>query len=383
MNSAHATHAGAFLSIDLDAICSNWCALSARLNGTVCSAVVKADAYGLGARRVGAALYTVGCRHFFVAHLSEGLDLRPALPADATIYVLHGVPPGAEADCAAQGLVPVLNSRQQIDSWRALAHALGQRLPAIVQVDSGMARLGLSASELLQLSDDPSAFDGIHVAYVMSHLACADEPAHPANAAQLARFVAARRLLPAAPATLSNSSGIFLGSAFHFDLARPGAALYGIAPVPGQANPMLPVVTLQAKVMQTRTVEAGTSVGYGGHWVAPHTSRIATVSVGYADGYLRSLSNQGSAWLGAVELPLVGRVSMDTITLDVTALPDNAIRPGTLVDLLSPRHTVDDVAARAGTIGYEILTSLGQRYLRRYEGGAASTPSQRLKTSSP
>ncbi len=383
MNSAHATHAGAFLSIDLDAICSNWCALSARLNGTVCSAVVKADAYGLGARRVGAALYAVGCRHFFVAHLSEGLDLRPALPADATIYVLHGVPPGAEADCAAQGLVPVLNSRQQIDSWRALAHALGQRLPAIVQVDSGMARLGLSASELLQLSDDPSALDGIHVAYVMSHLACADEPTHPANAAQLARFVAARRLLPAAPATLSNSSGIFLGSAFHFDLARPGAALYGIAPVPGQANPMLPVVTLQAKVMQTRTVEAGTSVGYGGHWVAPHTSRIATVSVGYADGYLRSLSNQGSAWLGAVELPLVGRVSMDTITLDVTALPDNAIRPGTLVDLLSPRHTVDDVAARAGTIGYEIVTSLGQRYLLRYDGGAASTTSQRWTTSSP
>ena len=366
-NAVNHTNAGALLSIDLDAICSNWHALSARLKGAACAAVVKADAYGLGAGRVGAALYAVGCRHFFVAHLGEGIDLRPVLPTEASIYVMHGVPPGAEAECAAHGLVPVLNSGQQIAAWRAQARSLGRLLPALVQVDSGMARLGLSAAELQQLSGDPTAFDGIAVAYVMSHLACADEPDHPANAAQLASFIAARRLLPAAPATLANSSGIFLGEAFHFDLARPGAALYGVAPVPGQPNPMRPVVRLQGKVIQTRTVAAGAGVGYSFSWVAPRTSRIATVSVGYADGYLRSLSSKGSVWLGNVELPLVGRVSMDTITIDASALPEDAMGPGTLVDLLSPQHTIDDVAARAGTIGYEILTSLGHRFQRSYQ----------------
>jgi len=362
------THgAGALLSIDLTAICDNWRLLRARVAPGDCAAVVKADAYGLGASRVGPALAGAGCEHFFVAHLDEGMALRPHLPAQATVYVMHGVPPGAEAECAAHGLVPVLNSRQQIDAWRDVAISLGRRLPAIVQVDSGMARLGLSAPELQLLARDPSIFDGIAVAYVMSHLACADEPDHPANAAQLANFVAARRLLPTAPATFANSSGIFLGSAYHFELARPGAALYGVAPVPGKLNPMRPVVRLQGKVIQTRTVAAGAAVGYSGSWIAPQASRIATVSVGYADGYLRSLSGRGAAWLGKVELPLVGRVSMDTITVDITALLETAVSPGTLLDLLSPQHTVDEVAARAGTIGYEILTSLGSRYERRYE----------------
>ena len=339
MNSINPSHAGALLTIDLDAICSNWLVLKARLSSTDCAAVVKADAYGLGALRVAPALYRVGCRHFFVAHLGEGIELRPVLPADAAIYVMHGLPPGAEAECAAHGLVPVLNSRQQIDAWGALAAGRGQKLPAMVQVDSGMARLGLSARELRQLSHSPSAFDGIAVAFVMSHLACADEPEHPANAAQLASFVASREMLPKAPATFANSSGIFLGPEFHFDLARPGAALYGVAPVPGQANPMQAVVRLQGKVMQTRRVEAGAAVGYGMSWVAPRDSRIATVSVGYADGYLRSLGGRGSAWLGEVALPLVGRVSMDTITIDVSALPDDATLPGTLIDLLvTPSH---------------------------------------------
>lgn len=373
MNSINQANAGALLTIDLEAICHNWAALKARLSGVACAAVVKADAYGLGARQVAPALYRAGCRHFFVAHLGEGLDLRPVLPANASIYVLHGVPPGAQAECAAHGLMPVLNSRQQIDAWRAEAARLARRLPAIVQVDSGMARLGLSAPELQQLSRDPSAFEGIAVAYVMSHLACADEPDHPANAAQLANFLAARRLLPRAPATFANSSGIFLGPAFHFDLVRPGAALYGVAPVPGQKNPLQPVVRLQGKVIQIRTVDAGAAVGYGMSWVAPGSSRIATVSVGYADGYLRSLSATGSAWLGPVELPLVGRVSMDTITINVSALPDDALGAGTLVDLLSPQHGVDELAARAGTIGYEVLTSLGHRYQRCYQNDPAGS----------
>lgn len=374
MNTGSTHGAGALLTIDLEAICSNWRLLRARVGPADCAAVVKADAYGLGALQVGPALAAAGCRHFFVAHLDEAITLRPHLPAQATVYVLHGVPPGAEAECAAHGLVPVLNSRQQIDAWRAVAARLGRRLPAIVQVDSGMARLGLSAPELQQLADDPSAFDGVSVACVMSHLACADEPAHPANAAQLASFAAARRLLPSAPATLANSSGIFLGPAYHFDLARPGAALYGVAPMPGRPNPMQPVVRLQGKVIQTRTVAAGAAVGYSLSWAAAQASRIATVSVGYADGYLRSLSGRGAAWLGEVELPLVGRVSMDTITINISALPEGAIVPGTLVDLLSPQHNVDELAARAGTIGYEILTSLGGRYERRYLAGPSVLP---------
>ncbi|MEO8120365.1 MAG: alanine racemase [Rhodoferax sp.] len=367
MTNTCSTHgAGALLSIDLAAICDNWRLLRAKVGPADGAAVVKADAYGLGASQVGPALAGAGCKHFFVAHLDEGLALRPHLPGQATVYVMHGLPPGAEAECAAHGLVPVLNSRQQIDAWRDMAISLGRRLPAIVQVDSGMARLGLSAPELQQLAREPSAFDGIAVAYVMSHLACADEPDHPANAAQRENFVTARRGLPAAPATFANSSGIFLGPAYHFELARPGAALYGVAPVPGQPNPMRPVVRLQGKVIQTRTVAAGAAVGYGFSWVAPHTSRIATVSVGYADGYLRSLSGRGAAWLDGAALPLVGRVSMDTITVDITALPEEAIGPATLLDLLSPQHTVDEMAARAGTIGYEILTSLGSRYERSY-----------------
>ena len=363
------SRAGAVLSIDLAAIRDNWQLLRDRLGQTDCAAVVKADAYGLGAARVAPVLAAAGCRHFFVAHLDEAIALRPHLPARASIYVLHGVPPGAEPECAAHALVPVLNSRPQIDAWRDVASAAGRRLAAIVQVDTGMSRLGLSPAELDALAADPTAFDGIDIVFVMSHLACADEPGHPANAAQLERFVAARRQLPAAPATFANSSAIFLGADYHFDLARPGAALYGVAPTAGAPNPMRPVVRLQGKVIQTRSLEAGAAVGYGHAWVAPRPTRLATVSVGYADGYLRSLSGKGSAWLDGVELPVAGRVSMDTITIDVSALPAGAVGPGTLVDLLSPQQGVDALAARAGTIGYEVLTSLGSRYARHYLGG--------------
>jgi len=358
------------LTIDLRAICDNWRALKARVGGADCAAVVKADAYGLGAAQVAPALAAAGCRHFFVAHLAEGLALRPLLPASATVFVLHGAPPGAEAECAAQGLVPVLNSRQQVQAWRALAARLGRRLPAIVQVDSGMSRLGLSGAELNQLAAEADSYTGIAVLCVMSHLACAEQQDHPANAMQRERFIAARRLLPAAPASFANSSGIFLGPQYHFDLARPGAALYGVAPVAGASNPMRPVVRLQAKVMQMRTVDAGAPVGYGFSWRATQASRIATVSVGYADGWSRSLSNRGAAYFDGVALPLVGKVSMDTLTLDASALAEGVLQPGTLVDLIDTCHGVDAVAAQAGTIGYEVLTSLGSRYERHYTGDA-------------
>jgi alanine racemase len=232
-----------------------------------------------------------------------------------------------------------------------------------------MARLGLPADEVARLAMDRRLLDGVDVALDMSHRACADEPDHPANAAQRARFEAARALLPDAPASFANSSGLFLGPAFLFDLARPGAALYGVNPTPGRPNPMRSVVRLQGRVIQTRPVQAGEAVGYGWSWRAPAATRIATVSVGYADGWLRSLSNRGAAFFGDAALPFAGRVSMDSVTLDAGALPDGALAPGTLVDLLGPAQDVDAVAAAAGTIGYEILTSLGARYARRYVGG--------------
>lgn len=361
--------AGARLTIDLDAIVANWRLLKQRVGHADCAAVVKADAYGLGASRVAPALAAAGCRQFFVAHLDEAVALKPHLPAGTTLSVLHGAMPGTEGVFVEHGIRPVLNSRAQIDGWRALAHRLDRELDAAIQVDTGMARVGLAPDELRALACDRDALVGVRVALVMSHLACADEPAHPANARQLRRFVEARRMLPAAPASFANSSGVFLGPDYHFDLARPGAALYGVAPVPGAENPMRPVVRLEGRVVQTRRIEADTPVGYAEGWRSTRPTRIATIAVGYADGWLRALGNRVSGWVGEVELPIVGRVSMDTITLDASALADDALPPGSSVELLGVRQGVDAVAAAAGTIGYEILTSLGNRYARRYAGG--------------
>jgi alanine racemase len=255
-----------------------------------------------------------------------------------------------------------------------LAHRLDRELGAIVQVDTGMARLGLDERELCKLTDDRDAFLGLRVELVMSHLACADKPTHPANAAQLERFVAARWRLPQAPASLANSSGVFLGSEFHFDLVRPGAALYGLAPVADASNPMRPVLRLQARVIQVRDLPPATPVGYGHAWTSDRPARIATASIGYADGWLRSLGGRASVWAGDVELPMVGRVSMDTVTIDATALPPGALAAGDAVDLIGPHGDVDRVTAQAGTIGYEMLTRLGRRFARVYRGGGDGEP---------
>lgn len=365
-NSQHST-AGAVLCIDLGAICDNWRSLRGRLAaGAECAAVVKADAYGLGARQVVPALYRAGCRRFFVAHLDEAIALRPLLADDAAIHVLHGAHPGAEAEFVAHRIIPVLNSLPQVAAWRRLAERLDKMLPALLQVDTGMARLGLAVDEVDAIAGDRALLNGIDLRFVISHLASAEDQASPANPAQLARFRAALARLPQAKASLANSSGIFLGGDYHFDLVRPGAALYGVAPVAGQANPLRPAIRLQGRVVQTRCIAPGTAVGYAHTWTASRRSRIATVAVGYADGYLRSLSNRGHAFLDGVRLPLVGNVSMDTITVDITDLPEGRIGEGALLDLVDPVHDVDAIAARAGTIGYEILTSLGNRYARRY-----------------
>ena len=355
--------AGALLTIDLRAIVENYRILQAQIGAATCGAVVKADAYGLGAAKVAPALFAAGCRHFFVAHLEEGIALRRALSNAAAIYIMHGVFPGGEPACIAHDLVPVSNSPAQLARWAEQARRSGRRLPAIIQVDTGMARFGVDPADLPALADDLRAL-ALH--FVMSHLACADTPGDPANADQRARFDAARAQLPPAPATLAASSGIFLGPSFHDDLVRPGAALYGVAPTPGAFNPMRGVIRLDAKIVQLRDVPAGTPIGYGHSARTTAPARLATIAVGYADGYLRSGSSHGDAWFGDIPLPIMGRVSMDSIVLDASASPANALREGSTVELIGPHRGVDAVAADADTIGYEILTSLGRRYHRRY-----------------
>jgi len=363
--------AGARLSIDLEAVCDNWRLLRARLGRAECAAVVKADAYGLGAEVVAPALFAAGCRHFFVAHLSEGLRLREVLDASAEIYVLHGLHPGAEAECVGRGLTPVLNSLAQVAAWQAAAGRAGRALPAVLQVDTGMARLGMEAAEWTLLASTPARLAGIDVRFVMSHLVSAEDHADPTSARQLDRFLTLRERMPGLRASLANSSGIFLGADYHFDLVRPGAALYGVAPVRGRPNPMRPVIRLQGQVLQIRSIAAGTPVGYSHTWVAPRDTRIATVAVGYADGYLRSQGNRGRVMFEGKSLPVVGTVSMDTITVDATEVPPGRIMEGSLIDLADAENGVDAIAERAGTIGYEILTSLGHRYARHYLGGDA------------
>ena len=347
----------------------NYRRLCAELGAAACAAVVKADAYGLGMARVAPALARAGARTFFVAQLEEATALRAMFPVEVEIYVLNGLGAGPVAEFQAGRVHPVLNSLGEIDAWAAAARAAGRALPAAVHIDTGISRLGLPDDELEALAADRGRLAGIDLRYLLSHLACADRPEHPLNAEQLRRFRAARARLPDAPASLANSSGIFLGADYHLDLARPGVALYGVNPTPGQPNPMRQVVRLQGKILQVREIDASRTVGYGATHRAAGPTRIATVAVGYADGYLRSLSNRGSAWLGDRRVPVVGRVSMDLITLDVTGASAEAARPGAFVDLIGADLSTDEVAEAAGTIGYEILTSLGRRYHRVYRGG--------------
>jgi alanine racemase len=362
--------AGAVLEIDLAGIAENWRRLGARLKpGARAAAVVKADAYGLGLAQVAPALAAAGCSLFFVATLDEGLALRRLLPA-AEIAVFNGLLAGTEGEFGQARLIPVLNDLGQIAAWGAQASTAA--LPAMIQVDTGMARLGLSPSELATLAAEPGRLPGLPLRAIVSHLACADEPWHPLNAAQLAAFGAALRSLsagrPPAPASLAASSGILLGPDYHFDIVRPGAALYGINPTPGAVNPMAQVVRLKGRILQLRDVDRGVSVGYGAAHRMERPGRIATVAVGYADGWFRSSIDRGSAGIAGQRVPIVGRISMDLLTLDVTDIAPELARPGAFVDLIDEQHDVDAVAAAAGTIGYEVLTALGRRYQRVYRG---------------
>jgi len=362
---------GATLAVDLDAVVANWRRIKARVGRSAVAGIVKADAYGLGLAQVGPALYRAGCRDFFVARLGEGRRLRGAVPAvEAAIYVLDGFAADAAEAFLADKLRPVLNDLGQIAAYATLAKREGRKLAAALHVDTGMNRLGLPPGEADIVAADPARLAGIELALVMSHLVASEEASNPINARQLAAFAKTRARFPGLRASLANSSGVFLGSEYHLDLVRPGVALYGGNPLPGQPNPMVQTIELKAKIVQVRSIDRGESVGYGATHIAASPARIATVPVGYADGYPRSLSGRGTALVQGVRVPVVGRVSMDLITLDVTALAADAARPGTTVTLLGGALDVDAVGETAGTISYEVLTRLGQRYHRVYKGGA-------------
>lgn len=363
--------AGGRLTIDLGALADNWRTLAAISPDSECAAVVKANAYGIGTAEATRALCAAGAKTFFVAHPSEARAAREAA-TDATIYVLNGLPPGACDLLASLRARPVLGSREEIEEWGAFVRATGADEAAAIHVDTGMARLGLSPDEARALL--PGVL-GFRPALLMSHLACADEPERPETEAQRALFAELRALLPETPASLSNSAGTLLARTsdgdLGFDLRRPGVSLYGSMPIEGRSSPLKPVVRLQARVIQVRDAAAGDPVGYGGAERLKRASRLAILSLGYADGILRACGSEdgrpgATAFAGKIPCPFVGRISMDLIAVDATDAP--AVKRGDWIEILGDHIGVDDLARAGGTIGYEVLTGLGLRYERSYVG---------------
>ncbi len=369
---------GATLVVDLDAVAENYDTLRQKSQGAETGATVKADAYGLGLEQVARTLSASECRTFFVATAAEGLALRHILPA-AEIIVLNGPSRESVKLILDASLSPVLNSLHQIDLWRHSGGAGDKAAAAYLHFDTGMNRLGLGADEAETLFADPSRLHDISISSVMSHLACADTPDNPMNAAQLTAFRDLRSRLEGVigpvRASLANSPGVFLGPDYHFDLVRPGAALFGLAPQIGARNPMRQTVEIYAKILQVRSVDTHMTVGYGAAHRVERPSRIATVGAGYAEGYPRAaVSRIGEtmhAFIAGHRVPLFGRVSMDLITLDVSDIPEALAIPGQEVELLGPHVTPDSLAASAGTIGYEVIARLGNRLHRVYRGGVS------------
>ena len=365
------------LTIDLDAIVANWRKLEKSAVPAECAGVIKADAYGCGADPVARALAAAGCKIFFVATLEEARIARAAVP-QATIYVLDGFFQNCGDAFARIDAKPVIGDLNELAEWDVFCRRSGWAGGAAIHIDTGMNRLGLTLAEAQGII--PRINAGDHgITLVMSHLACAESLNNPLNAKQLAAFREIASLFSGVPASLSNSSGVFLGAQFQFDLVRPGAALYGINPTPEADNPMQAVVELKARIVQIRNVERGESIGYGGTWTARRPTRLAIVSAGYADGYFRAgSSNDGTRGAEVVvagkRCPVAGRVSMDLIAVDVTDLEKNAARRGHMVTLIGEGITVDELAHHFGTIGYEVMASLGSRYARIYKGAAATEP---------
>jgi alanine racemase len=365
--------AHAALTINREAIVANYRTLSAIVKPAVCSAVLKADAYGLGANEIAPALYAAGCRDFFVAYLDEGIRLRRLFLEkrleDTIIYVLNGFFEGLEAEFVEHQLIPVLTSLSNIQAWRRLAHqGSGEAgiLPAALHVDTAMTRSGIPADELAILAQDPRLLHGIQVKLILSQMAFSDSPDHLIHEEQRRRFQHARHGLPAAPASLAKSATIFLDSSYHYHLVRPGIALYGANQSFVTPNPLQPVLDVWARIYQVQNVKENQGIGYSQTYRFAQDGRVATLAVGYADGYPWSLANTGFVTIAGYRAPIVGRISMDLITVDVTSIPERLVHPGQWAQLIGGAMTIDTLATYAKTTPYEILLRLGNRYRRVY-----------------
>jgi alanine racemase len=357
------------ITVDLDVLASNWRALADRVMPAECAAVVKANAYGLGAERVIPALRRAGCTTFFIATADEGADARRFAP-DATVFALDGLMPGSAEVLCAHDVAPVLGSVAEVLEVAAFAKSTQRRVSVALHLDTGLNRLGLSVADVGDLINE-RVLDALDVKLIMSHLACADDPAHPKNAAQRQTFDAMCALLPDAPASLAASDGLMLGPDYHYDLVRPGYAVYGGQAFKGGTTPVQPVVRVHARILHVRDVAIGETVGYAAAWTATRPSRIAIVAAGYADGFHRAASQPGprTVLINDTAAAVIGRVSMDLIAVDVT---DCAPAPqrGAFVQLIGHANSIDAAGAQSGTIGYEVLTSLSQRFHRVYKEDA-------------
>ncbi|MEE8438772.1 MAG: alanine racemase [Micropepsaceae bacterium] len=365
---------GARLSVDLAALGANYGEVVRRSSPAAVAPVVKADAYGLGMAPIAQKLAVMGAESFFVARMEEGIALRPIVP-NTRIFVFHGLTPGTASSYVAHGLIPVLNTAEEIAEYSA--HARGSRniLDAAIQIDTGMNRSGLSSEDVSALAANPaSALEGLNLVLIMSHLACADEPAHALNRKQLERFRASLEALPPTPASLAATAGIELGKEFLFEIVRPGIGLYGGDPITARSeadgsNPYSTVATLTANVLHTRHIEEGETVGYGATFRAAKPSVVAVVPLGYADGLIRAMGAAGHAAINGIRVPFAGRISMDLVALEITALDEDKCKSGTEVEFLGRTISLKEVAQAAGTIGHEVLTSLSPRVARVYAEG--------------
>ena len=355
MNNAFPTRPA--LTIDLLAIIENFRLIQSQVAPAEVAAVVKADAYGMGARPISKALAAAGCKAFFVAHTEEAIELRQGVPT-ATIFVLNGFVGSLAAPFATHKLSPVISSLPQLEDW--LASKL--QTPYALHLDTGMSRLGLSVDET------QAASNFARPTLIMSHLACSDDPGELKNRDQLLTFKALSKRFPNSWTSIAASGGCFLGPDYSLDLVRPGIALYGGNPRKSGENPMRGVATLAAPILQIRSIDRGDTVGYGATYVASGPRRLAIVAIGYADGLMRSLSNRGHGVINGMKCPIVGRVSMDLVTLDVSECPPSVAQPGTMVEFIGPHQPIDELARAAGTLPYEIFTRLGPRISRHYTG---------------
>ena len=356
-----------FLEINIDSIIHNYQLINNKVGNTECAAVLKADAYGMGASVVAKALDKVGCSTFFVATIDEGIELRACFGKNENqIAVLSGLLEGSEDIFYSNKLTPVLNDTEQIKKWAIYNKQKKISAPSILHIDTGMNRLGLTINELYDIIKNPTELKELHVEWIMSHLACGDQPRDIMNEKQLSVFLNAKKEFPNVKASLANSAGVFLGQSYHLDMVRPGIALYGSGSGSIPSKPLKQVIKLYSRILQIRTLSTGASVGYGASYRVSEATRVATVGLGYADGYLRSLSNCSWVFFNGLRLPVIGRISMDYITIDITQIASEKIKTGDFIEIIGDKFTLDDLATVANTVPHELLTRLGTRHHRIY-----------------